>query len=108
MIRLNAIYPATENARFDHDYFRDRHMAMVGERLGSACLYYTVDKVLAGGMPGTPRPYLASCSIHFESIEAFQQAMGPHAREIMADVKNYTDIKPVFWISEVDRDSRQP
>lgn len=107
MIRLNAIYPYSETARFDYPYFRDRHMVMVAERLGSACLYYTVDKVLAGGTPSAPLPYLASCSIHFESMESLQQAMRPHAREIMADVKNYTDITPVFWISEVDKDSRK-
>lgn len=104
MIRLNAIYPYSEGARFDYVYFRDRHMALVADRLGSACLRYTVDKVLSGGMPGAPLPYLASCSIHFESVEALEQAMRPHAREIMADVRNYTDIQPVFWISDIDVD----
>lgn len=104
MIRLNAIYPQVEGARFDYEYFRDRHMALVAERLGSACLYYTVDKVLSGGTPGQEKPYLASCSMHFASVEALQAAMRPHGREIMADVRNYTDITPVFWISEVDVD----
>lgn len=107
MVKLNAIYPFSE-ARFDYAYFRDRHMPLVAERLGKACLYYTVDRVVAGGMPGAPLPYLASCSIYAETADVLHQAMRPHAREIMGDVRNYSDIQPVFWISEVDVDRPQP
>ena len=103
MVKLNAIYPFSE-ARFDYAYFRDKHLPLVAERLGAACLYYTVDQVVAGGTPGSPLPYLASCSIYCESVETLQKALRPHGREIMADVKNYSDITPVFWISEVDVD----
>jgi len=48
MIKINVMYPYTEGARFDHAYYRDRHMPMVKARLGSACAYYTVEKGLAG------------------------------------------------------------
>ena len=52
MIKVNVMYPYTEGARFDHAYYRDRHMPMVKARLGSACAYYTVEKGLAGRAPG--------------------------------------------------------
>ena len=41
MIKVNVMYPYTEGARFDHAYYRDRHMPMVKARLGSACANYT-------------------------------------------------------------------
>ena len=41
MIKVTVMYPYTEGARFDHAYYRDRHMPMVKARLGSACAYYT-------------------------------------------------------------------
>lgn len=36
-----------------------------------------------------------------DSIEAFHAAFGPHAKEIMADIPNYTHASPVILISEV-------
>lgn len=41
MIKVNVMYPYAEGARFDHAYYRDRHMPMVKARLGDACACYT-------------------------------------------------------------------
>ena len=101
MIKLNVMYPYSEGARFDHAYYRDKHMPMVAQKLGNACKYYTIDKGLAGGGPGTPPPFFAACSITCASAESLQQAMAPHQKAIQADVANYTDARPVVWISEV-------
>ena len=100
MIKLNVLYPHAEGARFDHAYYREKHMPMVASRLGEACRSYTIDKGVAGGAPNAPAPFLAACSIYCESLEALQRALAPHAGEIMADVPNYTDAQPVIWISE--------
>lgn len=101
MIKISVMYPYRADARFDHDYYRDVHMPLVQARMGGACLFYTVDKGLAGGAPGQPPMFVAQSHIHSESVAAFQRAFGPHAKEIMADVGNYTDIEPVMVISEV-------
>jgi uncharacterized protein (TIGR02118 family) len=101
MIKVDVMYPHREGARFDHAYYRDRHMPMVAEKLGDACKAWSVDKGLAGGAPGSPPPYVAKCALYFDSVEAFQSGMGRHGREIMADVPNYTDIAPVMQVSEV-------
>jgi len=61
----------------------------------------TVDKELAGGTPGAPATYVGMCHIFCPSAEAFQAAFGPHATEIMGDIRNYTDLTPVIQISEV-------
>ena len=88
-------------ARFDHDYYRAKHMPLVKSRMGDRCTYYTVDKGLAGGEPGAPATYVGMCQIFCDSVEDFQAGFGPHAGEILGDIQNYTDLSPVIQISEV-------
>lgn len=57
MIKVSVMYPNKPGCRFDHGYYRDKHMPLVKERMGSACLFYTVDKGLSGRTPGEPAPY---------------------------------------------------
>ena len=101
MIKVSVMYPNTPGARFDHAYYRDKHMPMLQARLGAACKSYTIDKGLAGGAPGAPAVYVGMCHVLCDSVESFQQAFGPHAKEILADIANYTDLQPVMQISEV-------
>lgn len=101
MIKVSVMYPNTPGARFDHAYYRDKHMPMVKAKMGEHCVRYTVDKGLAGGGPGQPATYIGMCHIFCESVEAFQAGFGPHTAEIMADIPNYTDQTPVIQFSEV-------
>ena len=101
MIKVSVMYPNTAGARFDHAYYRDKHMPLVKRLMGEACLFYTVDKGLAGGAPGEPAPYVGMCHIYSTSVETFQAGFGPHAKEILADIANYTDLSPVMQVSEV-------
>jgi uncharacterized protein (TIGR02118 family) len=101
VIKVSVMYPNTPGARFDHAYYRDKHMPLVAARMGAACLLYTIDKGLAGGAPGAPAVYVGMCHIYCESPETYQAALGPHRAEIMRDIVNYTDIAPVLQISEV-------
>lgn len=101
MIKVSVMYAGPPGARFDHGYYRDRHMPLVQSRMGAHCKFYTVDKGLAGGAPGEPAPFVAMCHLFCDSVEAFQAGFGPHAQEIMADIANYTDLAPVVQISEV-------
>ncbi|MBU1360306.1 MAG: EthD family reductase [Gammaproteobacteria bacterium] len=101
MIKVSVMYANQPDARFDHAYYRDKHMPLLKQRMGDACLYYTVDKGIAGGRPGEAPPFVGMCHIFCESAEAFQAAFGPHAKEILGDIANYTDLKPTMQISEV-------
>jgi uncharacterized protein (TIGR02118 family) len=101
VIKVSVMYPNKPGARFDHGYYRDRHMPLVKARMGESCRYYTVDKGLAGGTPGAAAPYVAMCHIYCESLETFQKGFGPHAQEIVGDIPNYTDLSPSIQISEV-------
>jgi uncharacterized protein (TIGR02118 family) len=101
VIKVSVMYPHKEGARFDHAYYRDKHMPLVKAKMGDACKFYTVDKGLSGGAPGQPPAYVGMCHIYCDSVESFQAGMGPHMKEIMGDIPNYTDIAPVLQISEV-------
>jgi uncharacterized protein (TIGR02118 family) len=101
MIKVSVMYPYREGARFDHAYYRDRHMPMVKARLGSACAYYTIEKGLAGRVPGAPPVYVAMCAFICTSLESYEAALREHGVEIRGDLANYTDIAPVVQFSEV-------
>jgi uncharacterized protein (TIGR02118 family) len=101
MIKVSVMYPNAPGARFDHAYYRDKHMPLVKSLMGESCKSYTVDKGIAGGSPGAPATYIAMCHLFCDSVEKFQAGFGPHAKQILADIPNYTDQNPVLQISEV-------
>jgi uncharacterized protein (TIGR02118 family) len=41
MIKVSVMYPNTPGARFDHEYYREKHMPLVKARMDGACKYYT-------------------------------------------------------------------
>jgi uncharacterized protein (TIGR02118 family) len=102
MIKVSVLYPNKSGAKFDHNYYRDKHMPLVKARMGASCKYYTVDKGIGGGTPGAPAPYVAMCHIFCDSVEAFESSFGPHAGEIMGDIQNYTDLSPIVQISNIE------
>ena len=101
MIKVSVLYPNDEGKRFDMEYYCNNHLPMVQGKLGAACKSAAVEHGLGGGEPGSPATYIAMGHLYFDSIEAFQTAFGPHAKEIMGDIPNYTDIQPVIQVSEV-------
>ena len=101
MFKVNVMYPYTEGARFDHEYYRDTHMPLVASKLGSACEYYTVEKGMTGRTPDDPPAYVAICAFICKSLEGYAAAMQANAAEIVGDIPNYTDIAPVMQISEI-------
>ena len=107
MIKVTVMYPHREGARFDHRYYRDRHMPMMKAKLGAACVYYTVDRGVSGREPDSAPAFVAMCAFHCSSAEAYRAASKAHRAEILADIGNYTDITPLVVISEivVDRSS---
>ncbi len=101
MIRVTVMYPNTPGARFDHDYYLNKHMPLVASKMGSHLKSYSVDKGLAGGAPGAPATYICSGHLVCDSVEDFQAGFGPHADAILGDIPNYTDLAPVLQINEI-------
>ena len=102
MVRISVLYPNEPGKKFDHDYYINKHMKLVRDRLGSFGVVRTeVDKGMAGGAPGSAAPYVAIGHVYASALADFQKGMGQHGKEIMADVANYTDIQPQIQISEI-------
>jgi uncharacterized protein (TIGR02118 family) len=101
MIKVSVMYPNSPKVRFDHDYYRDKHLPLIESRMGTALKYYTIDKELPGQAAGAPAAYVAMCHLLCDSVEAYQSAFGPHAHEISGDIRNFTNQTPIKQISEV-------
>jgi uncharacterized protein (TIGR02118 family) len=94
MFRVAILYPTTEGATFDHDYYLKSHIPLVAARLGDNCTSWGVDKVLDG-------PYVAIGYLVVNNLEQFGAAMAEHGAEIIGDVANYTTIAPQMVVSEL-------
>lgn len=93
MIRLSVYYPSADGAKFDHDYYRDKHVPLCTKtwNLDGA----EIDRGIDG-------PYVAAVHFKFPSSDALQAAMASEGTgAILADVANYTDITPVLQTSEI-------
>ena len=51
--------------------------------------------------PERKRHILPWAHFIFDSVGAFVEAFQPHAAIFQGDIKNYTDVEPVYQISEV-------
>jgi uncharacterized protein (TIGR02118 family) len=101
MIKVSVMYPNGADTRFDLNYYLAKHMPMVQAKLGGALKKVEVDHGLGGAAPGESPAFVAMCHLHFESVDAFQQAFGANAEAIVADIPNYTNAQPTVLVSEV-------
>ena len=101
MVKVSVMYPNGADTRFDWNYYLTKHMPMVQAKLGASLKKVEVDHGLGGGEPGAPAPFVAMCHLHFDSVDAFQQAFGANAADIVADIPNYTNAQPTVLVSEI-------
>jgi uncharacterized protein (TIGR02118 family) len=93
MIRLSVMYPATEGATFDHDYYCNQHVPLAVKTWGLDGA--EIDK-------GVDGPYVAAVHFKFDSMDALGAAMGSAGTiDVLGDVANYTSIAPVLQTSEI-------
>jgi uncharacterized protein (TIGR02118 family) len=96
LIKLSVMYPNSDGATFDMDYYLSIHIPLAQRIIGAALKGISVDQGVAG-----QGPYLAMGHLLFESLEALQAAMAAHAPTLMADIPNYTASQPTMQVSEV-------
>ena len=101
MIKLTVMYPNSIDAKFDADYYKNKHLTMVANLLGDAAKKIEFEIGLGSGIPGKPAPFVGITHITFESLQAFQNSFGVHAATFKADAPNYTNITTVVQISEI-------
>jgi uncharacterized protein (TIGR02118 family) len=101
LIKVSVLYSNGSGARFDMDYYCGQHIPLVQRLLGTALKGTAVDGGMAGATTGSAPSFLAMRHLVFDSLEDFQSAFGPHAKEIYADVENDTNIQPAIQISQI-------
>ena len=103
MIKVSILYPHDPDSRFDFDYYSRKHMprsiALLSTHPGfrSVSVERGVDGLEAESVPD----YVAACFFTFDKVDSFLAAFAPHAVELQADVRNYTDIEPLIQLNEV-------
>lgn len=101
MIKVSVLYPNREGMKFDTVYYLDHHIPMVRQLMGSSLKGVSVEQGISGEQPGSPAPYVTTCHLLFDSVQAYQTSFGPHAQEIIEDIPKYTNAEPLIQIGEV-------
>jgi uncharacterized protein (TIGR02118 family) len=92
---MTFLYPKTDDATFDMDYYTSTHMPMVAKALGAGEQGW-------GAMSVDSDNHIAMGWVMFESMDAYNAFMGgAHQPEIRADVANYTNQWPEVIIGEI-------
>lgn len=100
MIIVSVTYPATAGSTFDLDYYRTKHMPLVRERWGSVGMTDAEFLSGTGALGGGEAAYHMVALLSFETKEVFGQAAKQHGKEIMGDIKNFTDATPVVQFND--------
>jgi uncharacterized protein (TIGR02118 family) len=104
MIRVIVSYPNQAGSRFDMDYYLNKHIPMVLEKLGPHGLIGAgVDQGIGGGMPGSPAKYQIQALLTFPTVEQMQVGMASAAPSLMADIPNFTDVRAEIQVNQVLR-----
>ena len=102
MIKVSILYAAGEVKKFDMDYYANKHIPLVHERLDSAGLIRSeVESGISSADPTVPAPFVAIGVLYFNTADEVHEGFKTHGRELMGDLVNFTDITPQVQISEI-------
>ncbi|PWE33227.1 EthD family reductase [Maritimibacter sp. 55A14] len=97
---VHAIYPISDGASFDYDYYTATHLPLVERHFGPhGMISITASKGLAGG-PDTPPGYFAVATMTFPDQDSMNAALG-EAGPVLDDLKNFTSVTPDLLIGSV-------
>jgi uncharacterized protein (TIGR02118 family) len=96
---VTVMYPKTATSQFDHAYYTSKHVPLVNRLWGPLGLKSAQVLKGTGSLGGAPA-YELICLLDFASQEAFNQAAGAHADEVMGDIRHFTNVEPVLQFNE--------
>ncbi len=102
MISVLVLYPNVPGSRFDMDYYVNRHLKLVHDRLdgmGLRSMTIITEAALDPAAAG-PQAYRLIADLRFDTMEATRKALVAHGPETQADIPNFTDVTPVIMIGE--------
>jgi uncharacterized protein (TIGR02118 family) len=96
---LAVYYPWQADAKFDDDYYRNKHLKMLASLYGKSVGKMQVRKGLHKG-DGSEPVFITALTVEILSMESYEVASKQHVAELIADVANFTNIKPLAEIEE--------
>ncbi|HLF03680.1 MAG TPA: EthD family reductase [Dehalococcoidia bacterium] len=102
MIRVSVLYPNQPGKKFDWTYYTGKHIPLLKQRLSSKGLVRVeLDKGISAPDPKAPPEFIAAEYLTFNTVDEVHEGFKAVGREVMGDIKNYTDVQPRIQISEV-------
>lgn len=102
MVKISGNYRWFEGARFDHAYYRAEHMRLTRELLRPLGLQRLESDSTLSAHPPAPGQIIATSNACFATLAAAQAALQQAGAALLADLPNYTNIRPDLHLSEVD------
>jgi uncharacterized protein (TIGR02118 family) len=102
MYKITIMYPNSDGATFDFDYYCSKHMSLVEEQLKPFGLVKTgVDKGISCG-GDQPAAYICIGLLYFDNREGFEKGGAEVGHILRGDIPNFTNVEPVIrQINEV-------
>ena len=101
MITFTVKYPYKKGCHFDMGYYLNVHIGIAKKYFGNKCKGYTILGGESSLNEGKAPQFACLSHLFFNSLEEFKTAMAPAEKELLADVKNFTDIIPEVEFSGV-------
>ncbi len=101
MISVSIFYPNTEESKFNLEYYVTQHVPMVEKLLKPMGMdKLVVEQAMGTPMPNEPAPFSVIEHLLFNNLEEMEMGMGHYGPNLMRDVANFTNVKPVVQISK--------
>jgi uncharacterized protein (TIGR02118 family) len=97
---ITVLYPNRLDVKFDFDYYQSKHIPLIKRLYGRGIAKIELRRGVST-QDGSPIPYVAVINIWIGSQKAFDDATAKHAQELIADVPNFTNARPVIQIDEI-------
>jgi uncharacterized protein (TIGR02118 family) len=97
---LAVYYPWQADAKFDDDYYRNKHLKMLADLYGKSVGKMQIRKGLHKG-DGSAPAFVTALTVEIRSMDAYEAASKEHVSKLIADVPNFTNIRPVAEIEEI-------
>ena len=94
---LTVLYPNREGAKFDFEYYMEKHIPLANGLLGHE---FIVTKGIASAQGGQPA-FLCTARMEIGTMEEFLPVVTQHIGALANDIPNYTNIEPVIQFEEL-------
>ncbi len=101
-VSVQVLYPVSEGSHFDIDYYYSKHTELLQKYMGQHMERTVVTRGMADG-GGGPAPFHAIATLVFAD-EAARDAALAVSRPVMEDLPNFTNVKPILMMGEVQPD----